>query len=198
MDPSENESICRSPLHGLFAPSGGPGDPAVELADWSLLEKWGVKGSGAATWLAEMGVEIPQAVYESRPLPEGGLIVRVGKDEFFLEAGRLDQSLASLRDSVPDAADFTPMIREDASLRGNGSRSLELFAQTCGHPLFESPVDQIVFTRVAGVNCGILPQSQGGQTQYRVWFDPSYAVYLGETLLQIATELGGAASDPVH
>ena len=198
MDPSENESICRSPLHGLFAPSGGAVDRAVGLADWSLLEKWGVKGSGAAVWLAEMGVEIPQAVYESRSLPEGGLIVRVGKDEFFLEAGRLDQSLASLRESLPEPSNFTPVIREDASLRVNGSGSLELFAQTCGHPLFESPVDQIVFTRVAGVNCGILPQSQGGQTQYRVWFDPSYAVYLAETLLQIATELGGGASDPVH
>ncbi|MDG2207088.1 MAG: hypothetical protein P8K78_04220 [Pirellulales bacterium] len=195
MNRSESVSIRQSPLQFLAAGAVAT-NRAVGLADLSLLEKWGVKGPGAASWLAERGVEIPQTIYASRPLSEGGLVVRVGSDEFFLEAGQLDQSLASLGDSVPAAADFTPVIREDAALLITGCGGLDLFAQTCGHPLQQSPMDQIIFTRVAGVSCGILPQSSGEEPQYRVWFDPSYAVYLGETLLQIASELGEAASEP--
>ena len=195
MNRSEKVSTRQSPLQFLAAGAVAT-NRVVGLADLSLLEKWGVKGPGAASWLAERGVEIPQSIYASRPLPEGGLVVRVGSDEFFLEAGQLDQSLASLGESLPTAADFTPMIREDAALLITGRGSLDLFAQTCGHPLQQCPMDRIVFTRVAGVNCGILPQSSGEEIQYRVWFDPSYAVYLGETLLQIASELGGAASEP--
>ncbi len=195
MNRSEKVSTRQSPLQFLAAGAVAT-NRVVGLADLSLLEKWGVKGPGAGSWLAERGVEVPQSIYASRPLPEGGLVVRVGSDEFFLEAGQLDQSLASLGESVPASADFTPVLREDAALRITGRGSLDLFAQTCGHPLQQSLIDQIIFTRVAGVSCGILPQSSGEELQYRVWFDPSYAVYLGETLLQIASELDNAASEP--
>ena len=194
MNTSESESIRQSPLQ-FIATEGASTRPVAELTDLSLLEKWGVKGSGAASWLAEKGVEVPQTVYASRPLSQGGLVVRVGNDEFFLEAGHPDPSLAWLRDAMPNGANFSPVIREDASLLINGSGSLALFAQTCSHRLEQSPKDQMIFTRVAGVSCGILPQSAGESMQFRMWFDPSYATYLGETLLQIASELSGNAID---
>ena len=113
MNRSEKVSTCQSPLQFLAAGAVAT-NRVVGLADLSLLEEWGVKGPGAGSWLAERGVEVPQSIYASRPLPEGGLVVRVGSDEFFLEAGQLDQSLASLGESVPASADFTPVLREDA------------------------------------------------------------------------------------
>jgi hypothetical protein len=39
----------------------------------------------------------------------------------------------------------------------------------------------------------VLPQRIGEKTHYRLWLDPSYAIYLWETLLVIATEFGGGA-----
>ncbi|MEK6270753.1 MAG: hypothetical protein N2B57_08365 [Planctomycetales bacterium] len=64
------------------------------LADRSLLEKWGVRGADAADWLSGLGVHVPTEVYATSTLDGGGLIARIGKDEFFLEAGSRDQSLS--------------------------------------------------------------------------------------------------------
>ena len=194
MNHSDSESIHQSPLQFLATESASNRQVA-KLTDLSLLEKWGVKGPGAASWLTEKGLEVPPTVYAIRPLPQGGLIVRVGTEEFFIEAAQRDISLAWLRDAMPDAANFTPVIREDAAMLITGSGSLDLFAQTCSYRLEQSPKDQMIFTRVAGVSCGILPQSAGESMQYRLWFDPSYATYLGETLLQIVSELSGDAVD---
>ncbi len=194
MNNSDSESIRQSPLQFLATESAS-NRLVAELTDLSLFEKWGVKGPGAASWLAEKGLEVPPTVYASRPLPQGGLVVRVGTEEFFIEAAQRDISLAWLRDAMPDAANFTPVIREDAAMLITGSGSLDLFAQTCSHRLEQSPKDQMIFPRVAGVSCGILPQSAGESMQYRLWFDPSYATYLGETLLQIVSELSDDAVD---
>ena len=194
MNNSDSESIRQSPLQFLATETASSRSVA-EFTDLSLLEKWGVKGPGAASWLEEKGLDVPPTIYASRPLPQGGLIVRVGTEEFFIEAAQSDVSLAWLRDSMPDDATFTPVIREDAAMLITGSGSRDLFAQTCSHRIEQSPCDQMIFTRVAGVSCGILPQSAGDSMQYRLWFDPSYATYLGETLLQIVSELSGDAAD---
>jgi sarcosine oxidase subunit gamma len=200
MSENQNLSIRQSPLQAIIGETTFPSlevqnewATCLGLADTSLLEKWGLRGSGAADWLATMGVAAPAEVYATRPLSEGGLIARIGKEEFFLEAATCSQSFGSLRDALSTGSGCTAVVREDASFLVTGSRSLDLFAQTCSHRFATSRVDEWVYTRVAGVNCGILPQSQGDQTRYRLWFDPSYAVYLGETLLGIATELGGGA-----
>ena len=198
MGENKNFSIRQSPLRAAIQETPSPViEPAqascLGLCDRSLLEKWGLRGAGAADWLATMGVAVPTEVYGTCPLGEGGLIVRIGKEEFFLEAATCSQSFGALREALPIASGCTAVLHEDASLLVTGSGSLDLLSQTCSHRFATSPVDKWVYTRVAGVNCGILPQSQGGQTRYHLWFDPSYAVYLGETLLGIATELGGGA-----
>ena len=192
----------QSPLQSIIAETDF-GSPAVQseranglgLADRSLLEKWGVRGAGAADWLSGLGVHVPTEVYATSTLDRGGLIARIGKDEFFLEAGSRDQSLASFRDACSSEAGCTAVLHEDASLLVTGRQSRQLFAQTCSHRFEISPAEKWVYTRIAGVNCGVLPQSQGEATHYALWLDPSYAVYLWETLLEIVTELGGGASE---
>ena len=198
MGENKTFSIRQSPLRAAIQETPSPViEPAqascLGLCDRSLLEKWGLRGAGAADWLSAMGVAVPTEVYATRPLGEGGLIARIGKEEFFLEAATCSQSFGALREALPIASGCTAVLHEDASLLVTGSGSLDLLSQTCSYRFATSPVDKWVYTRVAGVNCGILPQSQGGQTRYHLWFDPSYAVYLGETLLGIATELGGGA-----
>jgi sarcosine oxidase subunit gamma len=193
------ETIRQSPLQDLFTAEQPPGVDvqaerlqAVGLCEMSLLEKLGVKGPDAAAWLAEQGLDVPAAVYASGPLEEGGLIVRLGVDEFLLEAGSPDRSLAPLRDALPaDSPQLLPVVREDATLLLCGTRASDLLAQSCGHDFSKCPSAQLVYTRVAGVSCGILPQQIVGRSVYRLWLDPSFAIYLWEVLGEIARELGG-------
>lgn len=201
---NENTLTRQSPLHALIASASFPAGElqaerakCVGLCDQSLLEKWGLRGSGAAAWLASQGIDVPDSIYASNSLSEGGLIVRVGDDEFFLEAASTEQSLAVLRTALPERAGCTAIPREEAAFLLTGHRSRELLAQTCGHPLADSPAGKLVFTRVAGVSCGVLPQRGDETIVYRLWLDPSFAIYLWETLLEIALELGGGAIESV-
>jgi sarcosine oxidase subunit gamma len=197
------ETIRQSPLHDLLQTAPPPGGAVqaerlqrVGLCDVSLLEKLGLKGPGAATWLGDQGLAVLAEVYASGPLEAGGLVVRLGVDEFLLEAGSLDRSLTPLRDALPvDSAQLVPVVREDATLLLCGPRALDLLAQCCAHDFSKSPSARLVYTRIAGVSCGILPQQVGGNPVYRIWFDPSYAIYLWETLVGIADGLGGGAVD---
>ncbi len=199
MHENQHPSLRQSPLQAMHeeidsVSSARESEQAnrLGLGDRSLLEKWGVRGTGAAEWLSGMGVNVPADVYATDRLSGGGLIARIGKEEFFLESAKCGDSFASLRDSLPPAASFTSVLREDASLLVTGSRSLELFAQTCSHHFESSPAEHWIYTRIAGVNCGVLPHMYAGTIEYHLWLDPSYAAYLWQTLLVITTELGGS------
>jgi len=197
------ETIRQSPLHDRLNSEPLPAADlsaarlgAVGICDVSLLAKLGVKGTGAAGWLAEQGLKVPEKVYASAPLEAGGLVVRLGADEFLIEAGSLDGSLSALRERMPDdALHVAPVVREDAALLLAGPRATELLLQTCGYEFAKSQDRRLVYTRIAGVSCGVLPQQILGNQGYRIWFDPSYALYLWETLVEIATEFGGGMVD---
>jgi hypothetical protein len=51
-----------------------------------------------------------------------------------------------------------------------------------------------IYTRIAGVSCGIIPFEESGQRLYRIWVDYTLAAYLWETLAEIAVETRNAAS----
>ena len=175
------------------------GDPAdaqavgtVALCDVSTLTKLGLKGSGAADWLAEQGVNVPSAIYSACPLGDQGWNIRVGSDEFFLESGLANVTVPALEAAIAaSTVDVRPVERQDATFLVTGPRSLDLLGQTCGVDFRKASRHCLVMTRVAGVSCGIFPDATGGADVYRLWLDPSYAVYLWETLEQICIQLGG-------
>lgn len=196
-------SIRQSPLHDRLNSAPLPATDlsaarlgAVGICDLTLLAKLGVKGPGAAAWLSEQGIQVPEEVYASAPLEAGGLVVRLGADEFLIEANALNQSLSALRDRMPhDAPDLAPVVRQDATLLLVGPRATELLLQTCGYEFAKSQDQRLVYTRIAGVSCGVLPQQILGNRGYRIWFDPSYALYLWDALVEIATEFEGGVVD---
>jgi len=47
-----------------------------------------------------------------------------------------------------------------------------------------------VSTSMVGVAVTVIPNERAGQPFYRIWCDGTFAVYLWQTLLAIATELG--------
>src|SRR5438034_4122156 len=87
------------------------------LCDLTALPRIGIKGAGAESWLAEHGASIPASIYTHHPLKPGGLIVRPGAAEFFIEDGPSSEWVARL---TSDANRVPPAVyrfaREDAAI----------------------------------------------------------------------------------
>lgn len=161
------------------------------LADSSALGKLVLKGPGAEGLLQRQQIPIPGEIFQVANLAGGGLVARTGGAEFFLEDG-CRGTLVSRLDSMLDSGGSGAfrVVRQDASILLSGSRANEVFLQTCGHD-FRNPGDSMVMTRVAGVSCSILHRAIGGVGTFQLWMDGSFGGYLWETLLEIASELGG-------
>jgi sarcosine oxidase subunit gamma len=166
---------------------------SLALCDVSALPKLGLKGPGTAFWLAENGVRIPGAIYETSSLEDGGLVVRAGEEEFLLESGMDARTVPDLASRLgEDAQGVYRIEREDATFLLCGTRAVDALAQTCGIDFAEAAPNRLILTRVAGVSCGILPQPAENMVVYRLWVGPSSAIYLWEQLTQILSDLGGA------
>ncbi|MEO2032662.1 MAG: hypothetical protein ABGZ35_11310 [Planctomycetaceae bacterium] len=166
---------------------------SLAICDLSGLQKFGVKGRDAESWLSSEGVDVPAGIFESCPYADGGVTVRFGTDEFFLEDGVANMSVAPLEERLHSGGGQVFRVEhQEATFLITGSRSLEVLAQTCGINFREAPLRQLVFTRVAGVSCAALPESVGVIPAYRFWVDPSYALYLWNVFVEICESLNGS------
>ena len=162
------------------------------LCDLSGLHKLGLKGPDAERWLNSKGLDVPSDVFASRSLRAGGVIVRLGPDEFFLEGNISNTTLLALSARIDShKGKLVRVEHQEATFLLTGRRSLEVLAQTCGINFHEVTPHDVVFTRVADVSCGVYPETLREVPAYRLWVDPSYAVYLWETLAEICLGLDG-------
>lgn len=163
---------------------------AAGVADWSALPKVGIKGPNAIAWAKAQGIDVPDDMFGVSALAGGGIVVRAGGDELFIEANADGAGL-------PDVSNSEPGVfrghRDDTTLVLMGKRINEVMAQTCGVNVARAGEEKVIYTRVAGVSCAILPQQVRGGRGYRVWVDYTFADYLWEQLTVIAGELGGGA-----
>jgi len=185
---------CGMPIAVQFK-SGDVEHQALEslaLCDQSATLKLSIKGPRAAAWLTEQELPVPTDVYAAQRLDQGSLLFRLGPDEFFLQ-GVLGDELPSQLLPSPDAAaeDVYCLERQDATLLLSGRRAPQVLAQTCGLDFEAQPDGHLVFTRVAGVSVGVFPDHHSGYPTFQLWADPSYALDLWESLVQIVEPLGG-------
>ena len=185
-----------------------PNDPHhssdLGIADLSFLTRFGVKGANAAEWLANQGLPIPDYSNTWHSLPEGGIIARLGLTEFLIEdsvssaiakpaPSAIAPRLAAACQSPP--AKVYPVLRQDLALALVGNRVNELLRQTCSFnfqalSLSDRPV---ILTSMIGVAVTVTPGDHNGQPFYRIWCDGTFGRYFWQTLVEIATELGGGA-----
>ena len=164
----------------------------LALCDLSPLAKLGVKGLQASAWLRQQTTPLPERVFDSLHLEDGGTVVKLGNDEFFLESGLEGSILPQLDINLGQGQPgVTRVERHEATFLLTGSRALDVLAQTCAINFLELPTNRLVMTRVAGVNCSILPEEVDDIPLYRLWVDPTYAAALWESVEQISNELGG-------
>ncbi len=164
----------------------------LALCDLSGLARFGFRGASASEWLLSAGVPVPSEVFGTASLPGHGIIARLGTEEFLMEEG-LNQNLVT--DLSRQLGTGLPGVyridRHDGTFLLCGRRATKVLAQTCGVNFQETPLGRVVFTRVAAINCMILPQRAGEVPGYRLWTDPSFAVDLWQTLAEIVGELQG-------
>jgi sarcosine oxidase subunit gamma len=163
---------------------------AVGVADLSHLPRIGTKGPGAADWLAGLGLPVPALPNSWNMLPDGGLVARLGLTEYLVEgnASTIDTLMQTRR-----AAGVYPVLRQDASFALCGARVNELLLQTCNVDFRMLGADpaKLILTSMAGVGITILFTRTLALPCYRLWCDGTYGVYLWDTLVGIAEELGG-------
>jgi len=168
----------------------------VLLADASCLPRMGVKGAKAEAWLAGQGVSAPPAVNSWLRTPDGTLVARLARSEFFIEALADAGTVARLRSQLQPASGVTPVLRQDAALVLSGTRVHELLTQTCNINFSAYAIDArtVVMTSMVGVTVLVVWEPINGAPRYRLWCDHTFAPYLWETLMEIARELGGGAT----
>lgn len=171
---------------------------SIQLENLGVLPRIGFKGPGAAAWLQDQSLPIPADIFDAIGQDDGSLIVRLGNSEFMIESSsrsdlvaRLDAQQALL------LAGVYSIPHSEVTLELSGSDADLVFAQTCGIDFSKAAIDRVVYTRVAGVSCGILKRF-AAEPRYRIWVDFGFAPYLWETLAAISSELGGqiVASEP--
>lgn len=159
----------------------------------------GVKGAQAAEWLEARGVATPRDVYGVCSYGDGGLVIRQGGADFLVQFADGDSTFVGLCRRPADApSGVYPIPRCDAVFEVTGTpvAVFGVFAQTCGVDLQRQRTDRVLFSRVAGVSCCILPERTPSDCRVRLWLDPTFADYLWHELEQIVGELGGSATGP--
>jgi sarcosine oxidase subunit gamma len=175
-------------------PDDGAAKP-IMLADASCLPRMGIKGPQAEAWLRGQGIAVPEGVNTWTHTPEGAVVARLARSEFFIEDKPGGGSVDPLRAALAASAGVYPVLRQDAALALAGERLHELLMQTCNVDFKGWAPDQraVVMTSMAGVSVLVLWYELRGVPVYRIWCDGTFGPYLWETLLEIAREEGGGA-----
>jgi len=177
---------------------------ALSLTARTSLERFGLKGPGAADWLLAQGIGVPPApntwLGPATPDDETLLVARLGSSEFFLEDSAGGSVLAAI-EPKPGAhpPGVYPVLREDVSWLLTGAGVVDVLAQVCNVDFAALDLTHrpVIMTLMIGVAVLVVPQAggeafgRGASANFRIWCDPTFGPYLGESLGEVVRECGG-------
>lgn len=169
-------------------------DAPVWLRDCSWRQRLGCKGPEATRWLESLGFTVPQAANSFAVDANDVLVARLGATEFLIEAmGTASQGVIAARERLPMPGVY-PVIRQDAAFILGGPRANDLLLETCSYPFaLDTNSSLVVMTSMVGVGVTVVPRRAHEATEFDIWCDPSFGLYLWSTLVGIAREMGGGA-----
>ena len=177
-----------SPLRALAAAAPAPVRELLSHPD--ELVKRGVKGPGVVAWAQRHGLPLPTTRYAVLPVGAAGVLARVGEGELILECTTRDALWERWRAALAEAAAGVYDIpQQSVTLELSGPRAPQVLARCCAVNLADEPAETILYTRVAGVSCAVLPRGGGKLRTYRLWIDYSLAGYLWTTLADLTEDL---------
>jgi sarcosine oxidase, subunit gamma len=158
----------------------------------------GVKGPRAAEWLLARGIELPAgpnswASFIPTGCAEPLLVARLGGSEFFLEDGIIGQTLTALEAHLDEnPPGVYPVLRTDAAFLLSGDGVHDALAQVCNVNFAELSLEShpVIMTLMIGVAVLLVAEESAGR-RYRIWCDPSFGSYLGESLGEVVSQCGG-------
>jgi sarcosine oxidase subunit gamma len=180
---------------------------ALVLALRERRDRLGLKGPRAADWLVAQGIDLPATPNtwtqpEEATAADGLLVARLGSAEFLLEDGMAGTTLERISPALgKNPPGVYPVLREDWSFRLGGEQVHDVLAQVCNVNFAALSLDSrpLIMTLMIGVAVLVVPQSvvgvgQGGAAEryYRIWCDPTFGPYLGESLGAVVIECGGS------
>ena len=169
-------------------------------------DRLGLKGPRAADWLVTQGIDLPATPNtwthpEEAPAADALLVARLGTAEFFLEDGAAGTTLGRMSSALgKNPPGVYPVLREDWAFRLGGERADDVLAQVCNVNFAALSLDArpLIMTLMVGVAVLVVPQRVGGggpdgapERHYRIWCDPTFGPYLGESLGKVVIECGG-------
>lgn len=101
---------------------------------------------------------------------------------------------AAARKLATHPAGVYPVLREDWCLALSGAACDDVLVQVCNLQFAAlDPAERpVIMTLMVGVAVLVVPQAAADGTRcYRIWCDPTFGVYLSETLGAIVLESGG-------
>ena len=177
-----------SPLRSLVA--AAPAPVRALLSHPEELVKWGVKGPGVVAWAQRHGLPLPATRYAVLPVGDAGVVARAGEGELILECTPRDALWERWRAALADSpAGVYQIPQQSVTLELSGPRAPRVLSRSCALNLAAEPTATILYTRIAGVSCAVLPSGEGESRSYRLWVDYSLAPYLWTTLTELNEDL---------
>jgi sarcosine oxidase subunit gamma len=172
----------------------------LAIADVTDFKRFGVKGAKAAEWLSGQGIKLPESKNSWLETSSASLVMRLGSSEFMIENQAAERLPTLSHSDQFTSTGVYKVQRADAAFIISGKQALNLLSELCTLNLGTLDLasetlsdNKLLMTQIAGISAILLRQSINGKDAYRVWCDGTYGHYLWETLLEIATELGGGA-----
>lgn len=136
----------------------------------------------------------PESASAPDEADENILVARLGSSEFFIEdvpTGAVVARLSLALRARP--AGVYPVLREDTAFLLTGPGADAVLAQVCNVDFAAVSLEShmLIMTLMIGVAVLVVPQAVAGERGYRIWCDPSFGPYLGDTLGAVVLESGG-------
>lgn len=172
---------------------------ALVLESRQRRDRFGLKGPRAAQWLIANGIAPPTepntwTLCGETPGGDALLVARLGAMEFFLEDGAAGMKLKNLAPDLDEnPPGVYPVLREDFALSLGGERVHDVLAQICNVNFSALSLEArpLIMTLMIGVSVLVVPQGAATERQYRIWCDPTFGPYLGDSLGAVVIECGG-------
>lgn len=164
-------------------------ETALALADFTDLPRVGFRGMDAATWLADLGLALPQQPNKALKQPDGGLVARLSHTEYLWLGATADRGARVAREEAQwqqsKAANYLlPRQDSHAWLQLSGACISEVMAKLCGVDLRPSVFleGDVAQTSVARLSCIVINASRGETPCFHLLFDRPSLSYFREAL----------------
>lgn len=144
-----------------------------------IANTFGIKGKGAATWLAAQGLGTPEQP-NTWTAHDGSQVLRLGRGEYLVD-GEAAMTLRAAWQNQP-ASDAYLVPRYDAGFAFDLVSGRKVLPEICALDTRPEVMgNSVLMTSAAGISVTLVCDENG----YRLWCDATYGDYLQQVLQKL-------------